>query len=109
MQVIGFQAMWVFAMFDLPVGTKKERKDASAFRKHLIADGFWMLQFSVYARPCPSRESMLCHWKRVECVLPAGGQVRLLAITDKQFERMEVFEEKRRCSPEQMPMQFELF
>ena len=49
--------MWVMVMFDLPVGTKRQRKVAARFRKDLLEDGFWMLQFSVYARPCSSQEN----------------------------------------------------
>lgn len=33
--------MWLFVMFDLPVMTKKERKDATLFRKNLEKDGFF--------------------------------------------------------------------
>ena len=42
--------MRIIVFFDLPVSTKKQRKEASDFRKFLINDGFIMLQFSVYSR-----------------------------------------------------------
>ena len=40
--------------FDLPVGTKAQRKRATAFREFLLDDGFHMVQWSVYARACVS-------------------------------------------------------
>ncbi len=66
------------------------------FRKALLDDGFVMLQFSVYARHSPSEENAVVHEKRVKAFLPDDGEVRLLKITDKQFERMKVFYGKMR-------------
>lgn len=48
--------MRVLVLFDLPTGTKAERKQASQFRNFLVGDGFDMLQFSVYSRLCPNRD-----------------------------------------------------
>ena len=44
--------VWMFVFFDLPVGTKAERRWATKFRNFLKDDGFMMLQWSVYARVC---------------------------------------------------------
>ena len=51
------RVMWVFVFFDLPVGTKTERRLATRFRKFLKDDGYMMLQFSVYARVCRGEEA----------------------------------------------------
>jgi CRISPR-associated protein Cas2 len=40
--------VWMFVFFDLPVGTKTDRRNATRFRKFLKDDGFMMLQWSVY-------------------------------------------------------------
>src|SRR5438067_997488 len=45
---------WLVVAFDLPVGTKQQRKQATGFRDFLIEDGYQMIQFSVYARACVS-------------------------------------------------------
>lgn len=45
-------------MFDLPVMTDKERKAATRFRNDLLDNGYLMIQFSVYARPCVTFEQM---------------------------------------------------
>ena len=42
--------MRIIVFFDLPVKTKKERRNATQFRNFLIKDGFYMMQYSVYAR-----------------------------------------------------------
>lgn len=49
---------WLMAMFDLPVLLEEERKEAARFRKSLLDDGFIMIQYSVYSRPCVSLEKM---------------------------------------------------
>jgi CRISPR-associated protein Cas2 len=101
--------VWLVALFDLPVLTKAERKAATQFRKLLIKRGFMMLQFSVYARFCASEESSLVHRKYVRAALPDKGEVRLIAVTDRQFGKMEVFCGKKRREPEPEPEQLMFF
>lgn len=72
-------------MFDLPVLTDEERKTATRFRKDLLDNGYLMMQFSVYARPCVSYEQMDTHIARVKSVTPEAGNVRLMFITDEQW------------------------
>ena len=105
----GYKAVWLFAMFDLPVLTKPQRKEATRFRKHLLAEGFCMLQFSVYARHCPTEEASEVYRSRVSAELPAEGQVRLLSVTDRQFGKMTVFVGKSVEPPEEPPVQLMLF
>ena len=57
--------MWMFVFFDLPVGTKTERRHATRFRNFLKDDGFMMLQFSVYARVMRGEEAVDKHLARV--------------------------------------------
>ncbi|MGQ0614985.1 MAG: CRISPR-associated endonuclease Cas2 [Planctomycetaceae bacterium] len=109
MRISGYRAMWLLVLFDLPVKTKPERKLASEFRKNLIQDGFWMLQFSVYARPCASEENLDVHCARVKLALPPDGEVRVMAMTDRQYGRMKVFLGKKRTRNEAMPAQLEFF
>ena len=109
MFISGYRFMWLLAMFDLPVDTKRSRRAYAQFLKTLLKDGFTMMQYSVYIRHCASRENTDVHMQRVQTALPDAGEVRILAITDKQFERMEVFWGKRRKPPEPPPAQLELF
>ena len=101
--------MWVVAMFDLPVGTKEARREYALFVKHLRRDGFTRMQYSVYARHSPSKENAEVHIGRIKANLPPDGEVRIITITDKQFERMSVFWGKNRKMPEEPPCQLQFF
>ncbi len=101
--------MWVVAMFDLPVDTPKARRAYTQFVKFLRRDGFTRMQYSVYGRHSASKENAAVHIARVKANLPPDGEVRVLAITDKQFERMEVFWGKYRKALEEPPCQLQLF
>ena len=96
-------------LFDLPTDTKRARRNYADFRKFLLEDGFMMMQYSVYMRNCASRENMEVHIDRVRNHLPPDGEVRVIAITDKQFERMEVFLGRKRKPTETPPPQLQLF
>lgn len=109
MFINGYRCMWVLAMFDLPTDTKRARREYALFRKALLRDGFTQMQYSVYARHCPSKENAEAHIARIECHLPPDGEVRVVTITDKQFERMEIFWGKMRRTPDPAPCQLSLF
>lgn len=81
----GYKMGWILTMFDLPVGTKEERKGATRFRKFLLDDGYVMVNYSVYARPCINWEQMRKHAKKLDIVVPCAGNVRVIFITDKQW------------------------
>lgn len=104
-----YRAMWLMAMFDLPVTDAAARKAYTKFRKELLKDGFLLLQFSVYGRYCASEDAADVHVQRVRRALPGEGQVRLMKITDHQFGKMLVFEGKKPTEPEDGPQQLELF
>lgn len=105
----GYKWMWLFAMFDLPTTEIEMKRDYTRFRKLLLSQGFSMLQFSVYARHCPSEEAGEGVRHQIERAVPGHGQVRLLMVTDKQFSRMAVFYGKSRRPAEDPPQQFMLF
>ena len=104
-----YRIMWVLVFFDLPTETKKERKNASQFRKRLLKDGFTMFQFSIYLRHCASRENAEVHIKRVKSILPPMGHVAILSITDKQFGMIELFYGRKESERPDTPQQLELF
>jgi len=104
-----YRGMWLFAMFDLPVVAKEDRKRYTEFRTVLLKLGFTMMQFSVYARYCASEEGSEIHRKKVRAALPPAGFVRLLSVTDKQFAKMESFIGKKARTTEEPPDQMLLF
>ncbi len=82
--------MRLFVFFDLPTGTKKQRRSASKFRATLIKEAFSMLQFSIYVRVCKGQEIVNKYIEKVENTLPEEGNIRILQITDKQYSRMKI-------------------
>ncbi len=98
--------MWLFAMFDLPVKTKSDRRSYTRFRQALLANGFMMMQFSIYVRPCENRKQADTYTRRIRRILPlSGGQVRVISITDKQFSDMVIYQAHRKKDPESAPEQ----
>ena len=82
--------MRMIVFFDLPVKTKTQRKVATRFRNFLLKDGFFMVQFSVYCRVCNGYDDVEKHKSRIKNNRPDNGSVRLLIITEKQYEKMEL-------------------
>lgn len=84
-----YNIMKVLCMFDLPVDTEKERKAYRNFRKNLLIEGFTMMQYSIYVRTCPSREYADRLENRIKKFIPDKGNVRLLSVTEKQYDDMK--------------------
>ena len=105
----GQKTMWIIVLFDLPTDTAEARKDYTKFRKHLLDDGFTMMQYSVYMRHCSSDENAQVHMQRVKAILPPDGEIRIVKITDKQFARIEDFFGKKRKPTEKAPEQLMFF
>lgn len=82
--------MRILVFFDLPVKTKKERREATQFRNFLLNDGYHMIQYSVYARVCNGMDAVAKHRARLKQHLPCNGSIRMLVITEKQFEAIEI-------------------
>ena len=98
--------VWLFVFFDLPVGTKAERRHATRFRNFLKDDGYLMLQWSVYARICRGEDGAGKHVDRVRKNLPPKGSVRALRVTDRQYARMKLLlgeaSKSERVAPHQL-------
>jgi CRISPR-associated protein Cas2 len=95
---------WLMVAFDLPVKTKEERKRATDFRKFLLHDGFQMIQFSVYARPCVTFARQETHLRRVRSAVPNQGSVRAIYITKAQWEKAYIIHGKPAVEAEAEPM-----
>lgn len=87
--------MRMLVLFDLPTGSKKERKSYANFRKFLVKDGYHMEQFSVYSRILLSRDSAETHLRRLRENLPQMGAVTVLTLTEKQYESRQVLVDTR--------------
>jgi CRISPR-associated protein Cas2 len=104
-----YRMAWVLVFFDLPVLTKDERRAAANFRKDLIKDGYIMVQFSVYARPCGSADRVETQVRRLKPKIPPKGEVRSLLVSDAQWGRMIVMRSKEKVESEKMNEQLMFF
>lgn len=75
-------------MFDMPTITIEDRKNYTKFRDKLIDDGFVMIQYSIYIRICKNQDDIFKHISRVKSFAPQKGNIRLLQVTEKQYEQM---------------------
>lgn len=80
--------MRLLVMFDMPVTNQKLRKIAANFRRFLLNDGYYMLQYSVYVRICSGNDAMDSHIHRLQSHIPEKGSIRLFKLTELQYENM---------------------
>ena len=99
----------LLVLFDLPTTGKAERNTAAGFRKALISTGFSMMQYSVYSRFCNSDEIVETHIARLRRYVPSKGSVRILVITENQFQKMEVLVGEATKNEKRAGEQFSLF
>ena len=104
-----YRMAWVLVFFDLPVGSPEERKAANNFRKDLIHDGYFMVQFSVYARPCGTADRVETQVRRLKSKIPERGEVRGLMISDAQWGRMIIMRSQQTAEAEKQPAQMQFF
>jgi CRISPR-associated protein Cas2 len=74
--------MMLLVCFDLPRKSKKERKEATVFRKDLITLGFTMKQYSVYERPVKKTETKDNIIKKLQEKIPEKGEIIMYLLTD---------------------------
>ncbi len=101
--------MWCVVMFDLPVQTKKERKEATQFRNLLVKTGYSMIQFSVYGKYSPTTNSNMQIEQFIKANLPTNGEVRIFHLTDNQWAAATRFRSKKLEANEPAPEQYTLF
>lgn len=92
--------MRMLCMFDLTTETDDEKRAYRQFRKNLIKEGFIMIQYSVYVRTCPSREYLSRLEKRIKKFAPVKGNIRLLVVTEKQYEDMKLIVGSKKLTEE---------
>lgn len=101
--------MWMMVMYDLPVVADNDRRIAAKFRKYMEKEGFSMVQFSVYAKFCGTREQTETIKSRIEGNLPEKGKVSILLFTDKQFGDIVHLTNRKRTKSKENPDQLVLF
>ena len=81
--------MRLLVFFDLPVETATQRRNYRLFRKHLVKEGYLMLQESVYAKLVVNDGAAGAAVVRLRKHRPPEGLVQVLKVTEKQFATMD--------------------
>lgn len=82
--------MRVIVFFDLPVKTKKDRREYSNFRKYLVKSGFMMMQESVDSKLALNQNVANGICDSIKKHKPSAGLVQMLTVTEKQYSKMEM-------------------
>lgn len=67
----------------------QNRREYTRFRKHLIKNGFIMMQESVYSKLALNQTAVNSIIDTVRKNKPSTGLVQVLTITEKQYARIE--------------------
>lgn len=81
--------MRALLFFDLPMITDDDRKIYTHFRKDIMKLGFFMIQNSVYAKLALDSQALEFVINKVKKLAPPTGNVVILKVTEKQFEKMD--------------------
>lgn len=85
-----FRTMRLILMFDLPTTTKQDIKVYTEFKRWLKFFGYSMMQESVYTRICINNSEYLKQMQRLANHTPANGDVRVIKLTENQFQNIMI-------------------
>ena len=81
--------MRIILFFDLPMLTDVEVRRYTQFRKYLLSNGYVMMQYSIYSKIFPNRDTVKWHRQELERNLPPDGSVMALTVTEKQYQSIQ--------------------
>lgn len=87
---MSYRYMRILVLYDLPISSSSEVRAYTKFRKFLIKNGFMMMQESVYAKLALNQTVCANIMENVRKNKPEAGLVQMLAITEKQFSKIEI-------------------
>lgn len=90
--ISGYRKMVLFVMFDISTETKKDLEKYRKFRTKLLELGFIMFQYSIYIRFCRSLAIAQKYEKKIEQNAPNNGSIRVMKVTESQYENMKTIE-----------------
>lgn len=83
-----YRQLRVIILYDLPMLEEEQIKDYNRFRKSIIKLGFYQLQFSIYVKVVQNETAYKTVLKKLQTSIPKTGNIRILKITEKQYEDM---------------------
>lgn len=87
---MNYRFMRLLVMFDLPTNTALDIRNYNNFRKFLIKEGFYMLQYSIYVKICTNKDSADLEVNKIIKNKPPQGAIRTLILTEKQYSDMNI-------------------
>ena len=85
-----YNTMRLILMFDLPSIEAYEKKEYLLFRKALLSHGYIMMQFSIYTKFINVQTKVESEINKIKKFIPTNGNIRVIAITEKQYQDMYV-------------------
>ncbi len=83
-----YRQLRIIILYDLPMLEEEQIKDYNRFRKQIIKLGFYQLQFSIYTKVVQNEVGYKTVLKKLQTFIPKTGNIRVLKITEKQYESM---------------------
>ncbi len=81
-----YRQMKLLVFYDLPTTSKVAIAEHTKFRNNLIKLGYVRMQESVYLKHFFNHIEMNKGMLKLERILPSKGDIRILPITNKQYE-----------------------
>lgn len=81
-----YRFMRIILFFDLPMFSNAEVRRYTRFRKYLLKKGYIMMQYSIYSKIFPNRDTVKWHMQDLERNLPPDGSVMTMTVTEKQYQ-----------------------
>lgn len=86
---MSYRIMRMIVMFDLPTETSNDLRAYRNFRKFLIANGFFMYQYSIYSKIVLNHSLKKYYTNLLKNNAPKNGKVSVLSVTEKQYNDIE--------------------
>jgi CRISPR-associated protein Cas2 len=81
--------MRIILFFDLPMISDTEVRRYTRFRKYLLSNGYIMMQYSIYSKIFPNRDTVKWHMRNLRENLPPDGSVMVMTVTEKQYQSIQ--------------------
>ena len=83
-----YKQVRVLILYDLPMSEIEDRKEYTKFRRDILKLGCYLVQFSVYAKVIKNEIYYKSFIDKLRNILPEKGEVRVIKLTEKQYEDM---------------------
>lgn len=83
-----YKQVRVLVLYDLPMTENEDRREYAKFRKNMLKLGCYLIQFSVYAKVIKNEIYYASFIEKLKRILPKKGEVRVIKLTEKQYEDM---------------------